>query len=45
MANNTNRNISCAGWQYILDKHDGMLPIRIKAVPEGTVLPQKNGTE
>ncbi len=25
-----------AGWQYILDKHDGRLPIEIKAVPEGT---------
>ncbi|EDV27553.1 uncharacterized protein TRIADDRAFT_20412 [Trichoplax adhaerens] len=31
-----------AGWQYILDAHDGKLPIKIKAVPEGTVLPQKN---
>ena len=24
------------GWQYILDEFDGMLPIEIKAVPEGT---------
>jgi nicotinamide phosphoribosyltransferase len=24
------------GWQYILDKHNGKLPLRIKAVPEGT---------
>ncbi len=24
------------GWQYILDEHDGYLPIEIKAVPEGT---------
>ncbi len=25
-----------AGWEYILEKHDGRLPIEIKAVPEGT---------
>src|SRR3990167_9377954 len=24
-----------AGWQHILDKHQGFLPVRIKAVPEG----------
>jgi nicotinamide phosphoribosyltransferase len=24
------------GWRYILEKHNGYLPIRIKAVPEGT---------
>jgi nicotinamide phosphoribosyltransferase len=29
------------GWRHILDKHDGRLPIRIKAVPEGT--PVKTG--
>lgn len=29
-------------WQHIIDKHDGHLPIRIKAVPEGTVVPTKN---
>ncbi|KAL5112614.1 Nicotinamide phosphoribosyltransferase [Taenia crassiceps] len=28
-----------AGWRYILEKHNGHLPIRIKAVPEGTVIP------
>ncbi len=28
-----------AGWQYILDKHQGRLPVRIKAVAEGTVVP------
>ncbi|WP_370307304.1 nicotinate phosphoribosyltransferase [Sinimarinibacterium flocculans] len=27
-----------AGWQRILDKHNGLLPIEIEAVPEGTVL-------
>ena len=31
-----------AGWQYILDKHNGYLPLVIRAVPEGTVVPVKN---
>lgn len=30
------------GWQHLLDKHDGYLPIRIEAVPEGTVVPTSN---
>ncbi len=30
------------GWQHILEKHNGYLPVRIKAVPEGTVVPLKN---
>lgn len=30
------------GWQYIVDKHQGKLPIRIKAVPEGTLVPVSN---
>ncbi|KAH9287326.1 Nicotinamide phosphoribosyltransferase [Echinococcus granulosus] len=30
------------GWRYILEKHDGCLPIRIKAIPEGTVIPVRN---
>jgi len=29
-------------WEYILNKHGGKLPVEIKAVPEGTVLPYKN---
>lgn len=29
------------GWQAILDKHQGFLPIAIEAIPEGTVLPTK----
>ncbi len=29
-------------WQYILDTHNGFLPVVIKAVPEGTVVPVKN---
>ena len=31
-----------AGWQYILDKHNGYLPVTIKAVAEGTLVPTKN---
>merc|ERR1719335_1568018 len=31
-----------AAWEHIVKKHGGKLPIRIKAVPEGTVLPYKN---
>ncbi len=30
------------GWEYILKTHDGKLPIRIKAVPEGTTVPVGN---
>lgn len=30
------------GWQYILREHNGFLPLRIKAVPEGTVLEPRN---
>lgn len=30
------------GWQYILDNHDGMLPIEIKAVAEGTPVDVSN---
>lgn len=31
-----------AGWEYILEHHAGRLPIRIKAVPEGTVVTAHN---
>mmetsp|Transcript_2844 Transcript_2844/g.8596 ORF Transcript_2844/g.8596 Transcript_2844/m.8596 type:complete len:483 (-) Transcript_2844:41-1489(-) len=30
------------GWEHILNKHGGKLPLKIKAVPEGTVVPTKN---
>ncbi|KRY67928.1 Nicotinamide phosphoribosyltransferase [Trichinella pseudospiralis] len=30
------------GWRYIVDYHKGRLPLRIKAVPEGSVIPYKN---
>merc|ERR1712032_666544 len=31
-----------SAWEYIAKKHGGKLPVEIKAVPEGTVLPYKN---
>ena len=31
-----------SGWQYILDKHRGYLPVVIRAVPEGSVVPVRN---
>ena len=30
------------GWEYIVHEHKGILPVRIRAVPEGTVVPTKN---
>ncbi|XP_028014653.2 nicotinamide phosphoribosyltransferase isoform X3 [Eptesicus fuscus] len=30
------------GWNYILEKYDGHLPIEVKAVPEGSVIPRGN---
>ena len=30
------------GWEYILSAHGGYLPVVIKSVPEGTVVPVKN---
>lgn len=29
-------------WEHILDAHDGMLPLKIKAVPEGMCVPIRN---
>jgi nicotinamide phosphoribosyltransferase len=31
-----------AGWEHIVDEHNGHLPLRIRAVPEGTVVPVGN---
>lgn len=31
-----------AGWEYILKEHNGYLPVKIHAVPEGTVVPTHN---
>lgn len=39
---NSTNSFNRAGWEYILNKHDGYLPLRIKAVPEGTVVPVSN---
>jgi len=30
------------GWEYIMEVHDGHLPVEIRAVPEGTVVPVHN---
>ncbi len=30
------------GWQHIIDKHNGYLPVKISAVLEGTLVPTKN---
>ena len=30
------------GWEYIVNEYKGRLPLRIKAVPEGTLVPVKN---
>ncbi|KAF7256696.1 hypothetical protein EG68_05803 [Paragonimus skrjabini miyazakii] len=34
--------INESGWRYIVDHHKGHLPLRIKAVPEGSVIPTRN---
>lgn len=31
-----------SGWQYIVDHYNGVLPLKIRAVPEGTIIPVKN---
>lgn len=36
------RNFHRSGWQHILGAHGGRLPVRVKAVPEGTVVPTHN---
>lgn len=30
------------GWEYIIQNHNGKLPVAIKAVPEGSIIPVKN---
>jgi nicotinamide phosphoribosyltransferase len=30
------------GWEHILKEHGGMLPIKIKSLPEGTIIKNKN---
>ena len=36
------RNFNRAGWEYILEKYDGHLPISIHAVREGSIVPTHN---
>ena len=31
-----------AGWEHLIEKHDGYLPLRIQAVPEGSIVPVSN---
>lgn len=31
-----------AGWEYIVREHNGYLPLKIRAVPEGTIVPGHN---
>lgn len=33
---------NAVGWKHILDKHDGHLPLSIKAIPEGSIVPTRN---
>jgi len=35
-------NFNRQGWEYILKEYDGMLPVHIKAIPEGTTIPVRN---
>lgn len=30
------------GWDYIVEQHNGFLPLRVRALPEGTVVPLKS---
>lgn len=39
---NSKEAFNVDGWQYILNEHNGYLPVRIKAVPEGSVVPTGN---
>lgn len=39
---NNARIFNRAGWEYILKEHGGHLPLEIRAVREGTVMPVKN---
>ncbi|AKM38741.1 nicotinate phosphoribosyltransferase [Burkholderia contaminans] len=31
-----------AGWRYVVERYDGYLPVKIRAVPEGSVVPVHN---
>lgn len=34
--------LNVKGWEHILHQHDGHLPVKIRAVPEGSVVPTRN---
>jgi nicotinamide phosphoribosyltransferase len=38
----TDKYFNRKGWEHILEHHQGFLPIRIKAVPEGLIVPTSN---
>lgn len=38
----TDKIFNRAGWEYILNNYDGCLPVRIKAIPEGTPVSVSN---
>src|SRR5688572_2985682 len=38
----TTEHFNRVGWEYIVKEHGGKLPLRIKAVPEGLVVPVNN---
>ena len=38
----TDKVFNTAGWTRLLEKHGGKLPLKIRAVPEGYVVPVKN---
>jgi nicotinamide phosphoribosyltransferase len=38
----TDRVFNTVGWLRLLEKHGGKLPLKIRAVPEGTIIPVKN---
>lgn len=38
----TDKVFNYAGWTRLLEKHGGKLPLKIRAVPEGSVIPVKN---
>lgn len=31
-----------AGWRYLIEQHDGALPLEVRAVPEGSLIPTGN---
>lgn len=34
--------LNIKGWEHILEKHKGRLPVRIRSVPEGSIVPNHN---